>query len=576
MTVATANLFEGLIPGAKPAGTSAAAPAAGAPAVKATDASSFDAAMANAVANVAAKFAGLQTKTAAAAGVSGDTLSDDLPGLGDDASAAALLLLAANGPAAPLPPAFPPAAAAAERALQAVTDKGTAATTQGNAAAALAAETTGSLSAAIFAEDPAKSGATVALPSATVSPPALGLGGTPPQSSGLPITPAEVTPPFANDGSSASGLATAAAAARAKGSASEATSPTVSSATAAKGVRSDVPASVPLPPPQAEAPRAPAPARPELTIVRTSPSATEAGTKALPAVSGPLAGELVVAASESAPALSVSAAANEASRPGRTRTASSATPADNASSRPSPSAATTPLSSLTAAASGPGATDPGPGAVDAESGAEAAIALSDLAERGLSKGRERTGDGAVQTGNPAAAARTGGAQHAQLRGAEAAARPQHPPAPPVVDQVVVHLRTAIRNGIDRLDIQLKPAALGHITMKLDMSADGRVSAVITADRPETLHLLQRDARGLERALQDAGLQTNQGSLSFNLRGEGQGAGQHHDPTGGFGSGFAQSDARLDFGAGSESGNETDPLPPARPRAALDRALDIEV
>jgi len=55
-----------------------------------------------------------------------------------------------------------------------------------------------------------------------------------------------------------------------------------------------------------------------------------------------------------------------------------------------------------------------------------------------------------------------------------------------------------------------------------MGMDGRVSAVVTADNKDTLDLLQRDQRALERALQDAGLKADSGSLSFNLRGGGEG------------------------------------------------------
>ena len=43
--------------------------------------------------------------------------------------------------------------------------------------------------------------------------------------------------------------------------------------------------------------------------------------------------------------------------------------------------------------------------------------------------------------------------------------------------------------------------------------------IVSIERPETFELLQRDARGLEKALQDAGLKTDSGSLSFNLKGE---------------------------------------------------------
>jgi len=46
--------------------------------------------------------------------------------------------------------------------------------------------------------------------------------------------------------------------------------------------------------------------------------------------------------------------------------------------------------------------------------------------------------------------------------------------------------------------------------------------MVLAERPETLEMLQRDARGLERALQDAGLKTESGGLSFGLRGDGRG------------------------------------------------------
>ena len=46
-----------------------------------------------------------------------------------------------------------------------------------------------------------------------------------------------------------------------------------------------------------------------------------------------------------------------------------------------------------------------------------------------------------------------------------------------------------------------------------------MAAVITADRADTLDLLQRDARILQNALQDAGLQADGNSLSFELKGQ---------------------------------------------------------
>lgn len=111
--------------------------------------------------------------------------------------------------------------------------------------------------------------------------------------------------------------------------------------------------------------------------------------------------------------------------------------------------------------------------------------------------------------------------------AEAASTGKAPLAtPPVIDQVAVHVAKAAAEGIDKINIKLKPATLGQIEVQLEIASDGRIHAIIAADKPETLDLLQRDARALERALGDAGLRTDSGSLSFNLRGQGQ---QNGDP-----------------------------------------------
>jgi flagellar hook-length control protein FliK len=96
-------------------------------------------------------------------------------------------------------------------------------------------------------------------------------------------------------------------------------------------------------------------------------------------------------------------------------------------------------------------------------------------------------------------------------------------------QIAHRVEKAIESGEERIRIELRPASLGHVEVQLQIADDGRVAAVVSADRPDTLALLQNDARGLEQALKDAGLRTDSGSLSFNLRqGEGQGG---HQPDG---------------------------------------------
>jgi hypothetical protein len=92
------------------------------------------------------------------------------------------------------------------------------------------------------------------------------------------------------------------------------------------------------------------------------------------------------------------------------------------------------------------------------------------------------------------------------------------PPPPLV-QVGVQIAMAATRRVERMVVQLEPAALGRVEVRLDFSHDNRVSALIAADRPETLEVLQRDSRALERSLQDAGLRLAENALSFSLRQE---------------------------------------------------------
>jgi flagellar hook-length control protein FliK len=92
----------------------------------------------------------------------------------------------------------------------------------------------------------------------------------------------------------------------------------------------------------------------------------------------------------------------------------------------------------------------------------------------------------------------------------------------IQDQVAVHLQRAVRESTDKISIQLSPAELGRIHVKMSIDDDKQVSASISVERPATLELLQRDAKALERALQEAGLKADSGSLSFSLQRGNQG------------------------------------------------------
>jgi len=114
-----------------------------------------------------------------------------------------------------------------------------------------------------------------------------------------------------------------------------------------------------------------------------------------------------------------------------------------------------------------------------------------------------------------------GADKAQAAQTPKAVVPKTPvPPKQVVDQVKVNIMKAAKDGADTINIRLRPSELGRVEVKLDIHNDGTVRAMIVADRPETLDVLRRDAAGLDKALQDAGLKPGQDSLNFSLRDEG--------------------------------------------------------
>jgi flagellar hook-length control protein FliK len=83
--------------------------------------------------------------------------------------------------------------------------------------------------------------------------------------------------------------------------------------------------------------------------------------------------------------------------------------------------------------------------------------------------------------------------------------------------IAIEIVARANQGSRQFDIRLDPPELGRIEVRLDVDKSGEVITRLTVDRPETLQLLQNDARGLERALQSAGLKTEDGSLQFSLR-----------------------------------------------------------
>ena len=72
-------------------------------------------------------------------------------------------------------------------------------------------------------------------------------------------------------------------------------------------------------------------------------------------------------------------------------------------------------------------------------------------------------------------------------------------------------------GEKKFEIRLDPPDLGRIEVRLNVDSSGRATSHLIVDRADTLDLLRRDAPALERALQSAGLTTDEGALQFSLR-----------------------------------------------------------
>jgi flagellar hook-length control protein FliK len=80
-------------------------------------------------------------------------------------------------------------------------------------------------------------------------------------------------------------------------------------------------------------------------------------------------------------------------------------------------------------------------------------------------------------------------------------------------------------GGSRLTLRLDPAELGHVQIRIDRAQDAPARIEITAERPETLALLQRDQPQLQRALDQAGVPVEGRSLTFHVANQQTGGGQ---------------------------------------------------
>ena len=92
---------------------------------------------------------------------------------------------------------------------------------------------------------------------------------------------------------------------------------------------------------------------------------------------------------------------------------------------------------------------------------------------------------------------------------------------PAIQMVAATISKAAANGEPRaITLQLDPPELGRVEVRMSFGKDKTVKAVLLAEKPETLAMLQRDAHSLERALVSSGLDVSGGGIDFSLAQEG--------------------------------------------------------
>jgi chemotaxis protein MotD len=115
--------------------------------------------------------------------------------------------------------------------------------------------------------------------------------------------------------------------------------------------------------------------------------------------------------------------------------------------------------------------------------------------------------------------------HLQATNTIAAAQqlqPQLAANPPVpLSGVAVEIAQSAKAGKTSFDIRLDPAELGRIDVKIEVDKHGNVTSHLTVEKPETLTMLRQDAPQLQRALEQAGLKTNDSGMQFSLRDQSQ-------------------------------------------------------
>ena len=119
---------------------------------------------------------------------------------------------------------------------------------------------------------------------------------------------------------------------------------------------------------------------------------------------------------------------------------------------------------------------------------------------------------------------------AALQAAQAAVRG----APQTVANLAAQIIKKLEAKTTRFDVQLDPAGLGKVDVRVEIGAEGRITAALSCHNPQGQAELKARSAELQQALEQAGFDISNGGLSFEMaggQGGGAGAGQGQNETG---------------------------------------------
>ncbi len=87
--------------------------------------------------------------------------------------------------------------------------------------------------------------------------------------------------------------------------------------------------------------------------------------------------------------------------------------------------------------------------------------------------------------------------------------------------VALQIAQKVQSGTQQFEVRMNPPELGRVDVRLEFGKDGQVTTHLIVERPETLEMLSKDSRQLERALQQAGVSIDSDGLTFSLKDQGE-------------------------------------------------------